>query len=49
MIKQGENIVDKDQEKKEESKKEWTKPELTVHGDAAKITQESPTSLIGHS
>jgi hypothetical protein len=41
--------MDKEQEKSEESKKEWTAPELTVHGDAAKITQESPTSLSGHS
>jgi hypothetical protein len=33
----------------EEEKKVWTTPELTVHGDAAKITQESPTTLAGHS
>jgi hypothetical protein len=33
----------------EETKKEWSTPELTVHGDAAKITKESPTSPMGHS
>jgi hypothetical protein len=33
----------------EETKKTWSTPELTVHGDAAKITKESPTSAMGKS
>lgn len=31
----------------EETKKVWTSPELTVHGDVEKITKESPGSDAG--
>ena len=37
------------QQANNEEKKVWTTPELTVHGDAAKITQESPLTATGHS
>jgi hypothetical protein len=41
--------MEKQQANNEEEKKNWTTPELTVHGDAAKITQETPFSTTGGS
>jgi hypothetical protein len=36
--------MEKQQSNNEEEKKVWTTPELTVHGDAAKITKEDTLS-----